>query len=264
MPSPIIAAIIGSGGKTTLMNRLAQSSPGRVLMTTTTHLAYPAAVPASAAGFHALKPGNASAHGQIYPGRFVPFSSCAALAQYWNEHPEEKVILSARLDCEGRQLLSLSPNEADELSALPGLSRLLAEADGSKHLPIKAHRDNEPVLFSSCNLGIAVIGLTAIGRQVCEGQVHRPELLQKLLQCSAEHRLTPQDLAKAMLAYLEKFSCPRRIAVLSQGEHCPEEYTKETEKALLRLLRDYPQDWARQVLVTTAAEFPLALEKLPS
>ena len=247
--APLCIAIIGSGGKTTLMNRLAQACRGRVLLTATTHLAYPSAWQ-----------GKTVHPKQDYPGIFLPFADCASLAADWSALGKETPVLTARLDEEGRHLLGLTPQEVDKLSTLPGLERLIAEADGSKRLPVKAHRSDEPVLFSSCNLGIAVIGLTAVGRRVCAGQVHRPELLRQLLRCTEDHRLTPRDLAAALLAYLEKFSCSRRIAVLSQGEHCPPEYAKETEKALLRLLNDYPGDWARRVLVATAAEFPLSLE----
>ena len=248
--APLCIAIIGSGGKTTLMNRLARACRGRVVMTATTHLAYPSSWE-----------GETVHSKQDYPGIFLPFADCASLAANWSALGKDTPVLTARLDEEGRHLIGLTPQEGDDLSSLPGLERLIAEADGSKRLPVKAHRHDEPVLFSSCNLGIAVIGLTAVGRRVCAGQVHRPELLRQLLGCKEDHRLTPRDLAAALLAYLEKFSCPRRIAVLSQGEHCPPEYAKETEKALFRLLEDYPQDWARRVLITTAAEFPLNLEE---
>ncbi|MDO5297401.1 MAG: selenium cofactor biosynthesis protein YqeC [bacterium] len=249
--APLCIAIIGSGGKTTLMNSLAQICPGRVLMTTTTHLAYPDSYPAC----------SVSHQRQSYAGRFIPFDNLADFRQAWSALSPSSPLLTARLDSEKKHLLGLEPAEIDALSTLPQLDVLIAEADGSKRLPIKAHRPGEPVLFPSCNLGIAVIGMTAIGRQVCPGQVHRPELLQKLLRCSSEHRLTPQDLAAALLAYLEKFSCSQRLAVLSQGEHCPEEYTKETEKAVLRLLEKHTSAWARRTVVTRAKDTALALEK---
>ena len=38
------------------------------------------------------------------------------------------------------------------------------EADGSKHFPVKAPREGEPVLLPECDTVLAVMGLSAIGK----------------------------------------------------------------------------------------------------
>ena len=252
-------AIIGSGGKTTLMCNLARSCPGRVIMTTTTHLAAPH-VKTSDLNCHATKvasdissidgvnsdiiPSDISAYVRqedpCYPGSFAPFINLDTLVRRWQQG--ETCLLTARLNPSQPRLTSLTPAEVDAISTWPDLDRLIVEADGSKRLPIKAHKAGEPVLFSLCTLGIAVIGLGALHRQVTEGEVHRAPLLRQLLGCSAEHRLTPQDIARTAHAYLSLLNTPHRALVLSQAEHGSDGELEAVLQSLRAMLAHYYPD----------------------
>jgi len=76
---------------------------------------------------------------------------------------------------------------------------LLVEADGARGLPCKAPADHEPVLPKECSCVLAVMGLDALGGPV--GEVcFRPELVCALLGCTPEHRLTPEDAAELLLS----------------------------------------------------------------
>lgn len=255
-------SVIGSGGKTSLLKRLGAGGMS-VILTTTTHLAGPrgygggtgGAVGDNACGWEAGGVAGDSARGEEasgvacdnargedYPGIFVPFVSNEQIADRWRECLErgEKCMLTGRLDPDKRKITGLTCEEADELSDLDA-ELVVSEADGSKRLPIKAHAHFEPVLFSKCNYGIAVMGMQALGRRVREGEVHRPELLKKLLGCEEDHALTCQDVARACTAYLAHFKRVKKQAlILSQAEHCTSwdiaELAQEVRKLIPELL----------------------------
>ncbi len=230
-------AIIGSGGKTTLMKRLALAAPGRALLTTTTHLMPPHRESVSHAG--SRRPP------EDYPAEFIPFNNLQQFRSAWEARSSS--ILTARSEDEHHHLRGLTEAEINELATLPDLTWLICEADGSRGLPIKAHASHEPALFSSCTLGIAVMGMQALGRPLIEGQVHRPELLRLLLGYPAEHQLIPADLARAALAYLRQFQTQRRALVLSQAEHCSYNELQDTTALMRELLLGVREPWAQHV-----------------
>lgn len=138
-------AIIGGGGKTTLMLSLAHllASEGHsVLVTTTTHLAWP-------------------------PPKDIIFCS-----------PAEPNSLSA-LAKSGTVVMAGIPCEKNRMTGVPfsletvtGFDYILCEADGSARLPLKVHKETEPVIPGCAGLVIQVAGLTALGR-TAEETVHR-------------------------------------------------------------------------------------------
>ena len=138
-----VLSVIGSGGKTTLLATLARELPGSVILCTTTHMLPFPGIP--------LLPGD-----EIQPVR--------------------EILLRERVVCLGR------PDEKGKLTApaLP-VSQLqtlapwvLVEADGSKHLPLKAHAPYEPVIPPESQHTILVAGASGFGRPILQA-VHRPE-----------------------------------------------------------------------------------------
>ena len=71
----------------------------------------------------------------------------------------------------------LAPAEVDALGGLLPRHVVLVEADGSAGLPVKIHRDDEPVWPARTSLAIVVMGLSALGRPVGE-VLHRHGRLQ--------------------------------------------------------------------------------------
>jgi probable selenium-dependent hydroxylase accessory protein YqeC len=65
----------------------------------------------------------------------------------------------------------------EELASLADY--VLVEADGSKHLPLKAHLEHEPVSPACANQVIQVVGLSGIGCPISQA-VHRPERFAEL------------------------------------------------------------------------------------
>jgi probable selenium-dependent hydroxylase accessory protein YqeC len=66
----------------------------------------------------------------------------------------------------------ISMKEVDKLSQTFPEHVILVEVDGSRSLPMKLHRDDEPLFPQSTTLAVAVAGLSAIGCSV-EKALHR-------------------------------------------------------------------------------------------
>lgn len=163
---PGICAVIGSGGKTTLLRTLGAELPGRVILCTTTHM-----LP-----FPGL---------ELYTG-----GAEEALAERLERH---RLVCVGRWGAEGKLI-------APELS-MEALARLadhvLVEADGSKRLPMKAHGPHEPVIPPESRQVVCVVGASCFGRKV-EEVVHRPEIFCSLTGAGPGATVTPALAARAI------------------------------------------------------------------
>lgn len=139
---PGLTAIIGSGGKTTLLYRLARELEGRgsVIITTSTHIYKPTDLP------FALTAGKVSG------------------------------TLCVGTPCENGKL-SAPQQSFRALMALADY--VLVEADGSAGRPLKAHASHEPVIPREANQVICVVGASGLNRPAAE-TAHRPERFMAL------------------------------------------------------------------------------------
>ncbi len=182
---PSRTAIIGGGGKTTLMLALAEelaAGQHSVLITTTTHLAWP---PPKGCGL--ISPQSAAELNQgAVPGRVT-------LAGY---------------PAEANRMVGLSP----ALLARADYDYILCEADGSRGLPLKVHRPGEPVIPPDTELVIQVAGLSSLGKPV-EKTVHR----YPLLGLAPEEVVTPGLIARILQQGRSRWSGPV-IHLLNQAD----------------------------------------------
>jgi probable selenium-dependent hydroxylase accessory protein YqeC len=148
-------AIIGGGGKTTLMFRLAAelSRARRTIITSTTT--------------RILRP-----HRMLSP--FVALQTDGfSIAQLVKLLSEYRHISVAGYEKEGK----LFPPDSEFLRECGRVAdHLIIEADGARELPIKAPAEWEPVIPPYTSLVIAVAGLDALGKPLDERTVFRPEL----------------------------------------------------------------------------------------
>ena len=156
-----VTALIGGGGKTTLMYTLAEElrRRGTVLVTTSTHIQRPEQYPTLLTADAAAVAAALATHGVV----------CVA-----GETAEGKLCAPA---------LSF-----ELLAALADF--VLVEADGSKRLPQKAHAPHEPVIPPNTCRTVYVVGADGFGhpiRQVC----HRPERYAALCGAAEDDIVTP-------------------------------------------------------------------------
>ncbi|HWR18408.1 MAG TPA: selenium cofactor biosynthesis protein YqeC [Clostridia bacterium] len=163
-----ITAIVGGGGKTTLMMRLSKelSSFGSVIVCTTTHILVPEGI-------------------EFYLG--------ANKETVREALKKQSVISLGEREAETGKLVApkLSMKTLKEIS-----DYVLVEADGSKRLPLKAHAAHEPPIPREVNRILYVVGADGMGKTVREA-AHRPELYAKIIGKSMEDIVTPEDAAFA-------------------------------------------------------------------
>ena len=183
---PGLTAVIGSGGKTSLLRVLAQelSHRGTVLVSTTTRIMRPNWCPFAATAAELC---DGFAHSPIV---------CAG-----SHNPEGKLTAP---DFPGWQYAA---------------DFVLVEADGSKRLPLKAHAPHEPVIPPEANQTILVVGASGFGRPMRES-VHRAPIAAQALGVSEETVVTPELWAK----FLNLEALHTRVLV-NQAENEPERQT---------------------------------------
>jgi len=146
---PELVAIVGGGGKTSLMFALARAWPGRVITTTTTRIF---------AAQMSLSPGVVRlgdwetdleaiiAQVQLHLERF---GQCLIVGQLGEGSNVGKA-------------LGVSPELPGRLLGQAGIDLVLVEADGSRMKPIKAPADHEPVIPAETTLVVPVVGIDAL------------------------------------------------------------------------------------------------------
>lgn len=159
----MIQAIVGAGGKTTLIRRRAEEYRRqglRVLVTTTTHM-------------------------------FIEEDTILdGGAEEIVRALKEKGYAMAGVR-EGEKIAPLPDEVYKEACAHADV--VLVEADGSKHLPIKFPAAHEPVIPQNADEIVVVCGLHALGRRLGEA-AHRPELAAACLGISQDTPVTAQHI----------------------------------------------------------------------
>lgn len=204
---PGITAIIGSGGKSTLLKTLGlelMRAGGRVLLCTTTHMFPVAGVPwdGSSRRLDAApwKPGALHA----------PVCTCEACAGM-----NRGSICQAGVLDPGTGKLSAPAEPLGELAQR--FNYVLAEADGSKRLPLKAHATWEPAIPSGTANVVWVVGASGLGKPVAE-VVHRPELFCKRCGCEPTDIATPERVAMVLNAERQMLSLNNARIMLNQAD----------------------------------------------
>lgn len=202
---PGITAIIGSGGKSTLLKTLGlelMRAGGRVLLCTTTRMFPVAGVPwdGSSRRLDAApwKPG----------ALHVPGCTCEACAGM----SRGNICQAGVLDPETGKL-SAPAEPLNELAQR--FDYVLAEADGSKRLPLKAHATWEPVIPSGTANVVWLVGASGLGKPVAE-VVHRSELFCERCGCEPADTATPERVAQVLNAELRMLNLNNARIMLNQ------------------------------------------------
>ena len=92
---------------------------------------------------------------------------------------------------------------------------VLAEADGSKRLPLKAHAAWEPVIPDATANVVWVVGASGLGKPVAE-VAHRPELFCERCGCEPTDAATPERVAMVLNAELRMLNLNNARIMLNQ------------------------------------------------
>ncbi len=112
---------------------------------------------------------------------------------------------------DGQALLPAEP--LDQLAQR--FDYVLAEADGSKRLPLKAHAAWEPVIPSGTANIAWIVGVSGLGKPIAE-VVHRPELFCERCGCELTDIATPERVATVLNAELRMLNLNNARIMLNQ------------------------------------------------
>ena len=167
-----VVAIVGGGGKTTLLYRLGREAQAR--------------------GLRTVLSGTA---------RFTPDPSGRAPEAIVEAEPEildgvrqslerTSLVVAATARASQHRLMPLSDEAIAALAATDGVRLIALEADGSKMLPFKAPAEHEPAIPPAATHVVAVVGADAIDAPLDDEHVHRPERVRALLEPSMRDATT--------------------------------------------------------------------------
>ena len=275
---PGITAIIGSGGKTSLLRSLSRELSHELPSEVSRELSHelPSELSHEMPCKQARQLSHGSSHGRSGRGsrillttttHILPFQDLPCLrvsseeTSSWVREQLAEFDVSVKEICFGSGLL---PENSDsrlsfnpKLSApgfplyelLPAADYILTEADGARHHYMKAHAHYEPVIPDRCGRTILVIGAQGFGMKVAEA-VHRPELFCRLTGTQPGDIVTPALYAEFLRREVEgglAFDC-----ILMNGVSCEQR-------------RDCAAEFAAEFTVKMAGQFsgPVVLAALP-
>lgn len=158
-----LVCLVGGGGKTSTMFRLAKELSARgkkVLVTTTTAIYFP--------------------EKEQYDSLIV--SEEEAPERFDTQNSFGITVLGRAVSREGK-LLGVNPSFLDAVFLRDIYDYILVEGDGSKGRPVKAPAEHEPVVPAAATKVIGLIGLDCVGKQADRDSVHRPEQFCRLVGC---------------------------------------------------------------------------------
>ena len=212
-PSGELVAIVGGGGKSSLMFALASQLTGRGVMTTTTRIF--SEQMSSAAEVCTLSDAD-------WRARLDAF--------------ESGLLVVGRV--EGERAVGVPPELPAEMLAHPRVDWVVVEADGSRMLPVKAPAAHEPAIPVGTTLLVPVVGIDALSKPIAQ-IAHRPERVSAIAGLTVEDTLTPAALARLITSPeggLKGAASAGRTAVLINKVESAAEcaLAREVAKTILR------------------------------
>ncbi len=180
-----VVSLVGAGGKTSLMFRLAAElvdAGKRVITTTTTKILYPTE--------------TQSRHVLVDPDPHrLRRRAAAAAGEY-----RHLTLAHPRREDHPEKLTGLSPQLVDELWATGRWDCILVEADGAAGRPLKAPADHEPVISAGTTCVVGVVGVRVLGGTATEEWVFRLEHFCRVTGLAQGEPVTPGAVATLLLS----------------------------------------------------------------
>lgn len=158
-----VVAIVGGGGKTTILYRLGAetaSAGGRAVLTGTTRFTPP--------------------EKGIQPALILAGDQAQLLTELRRALEQAPVVIAGTGWGNKGRILPLEPDWLAAVAALPGVTAVIAEADGSAGRPFKAPAEHEPVVAAATTLLLTVVGIDVLTKPLVSEKVHRPERVAAL------------------------------------------------------------------------------------
>lgn len=153
-------AVVGSGGKTSLIFYIARNVP-RAIITTTTHLSI-----------------KQSMQGDLHIDADLPFDNIVN-----NLKSDNQIFVLSSVSAENERVKGPGPFLLDKISEYCRLNNvtLLIESDGSRQLPLKAPANYEPCIPLWVDVVVVVAGLNGLFTTINDDHVHRSHIFCEIV-----------------------------------------------------------------------------------
>jgi molybdenum cofactor cytidylyltransferase len=239
-----VISLVGGGGKTTLMfswgRELASCRRG-VILTTTTKIWDPGPSP-----------------------DFLPFvSQDFSILREWilGHLSSSPCLLVARARLASGKLDGIPPEWVEAIIQIPGVTCILAEADGAKGYSLKAPREGEPVVPLNTTLLVPAVGIDALGCALDENHVFRWKLAMEILQ-EPEGTILNEEMICRLLAETLK-ECPEGVRVIPFINKIDSPNDLERGRKLGQALLQIPGQEIKRVVLGQAQKVPVVKEVIP-
>jgi probable selenium-dependent hydroxylase accessory protein YqeC len=179
-----VVSLVGAGGKTSLMFKLAQeiSRAGQtVLTTTTTKILEPAPEQSSCV---------------------IVSESVETIVKNARDLIKKKTLhitVAANRGQRENKLIGLKPQSVDLIAKTNLFHWILVEADGAAGRPLKVPANHEPVIPESTKLVIGLVGLSGVGKPVSDEWIHRLERFSSLTGLAAGQKITAAAVCNVLI-----------------------------------------------------------------
>lgn len=175
----LVVSVIGGGGKTTLLDRLASECAERelsVILTSTTKFEVNSSI-----------------------SRIVEDETEKFWSVLERRAPDEHILAVAKGRFGGKnRLLGFNTQVVGELRRFADV--VIVEADGSRQRSLKTHRQFEPVIPYETTSTIIICGADIVGEPLNDKTVHRAEMFAKKWDLRVDHTLTPEIVARELIS----------------------------------------------------------------
>jgi probable selenium-dependent hydroxylase accessory protein YqeC len=201
-----VISLVGAGGKTSLMFRLARELSGQgdaVLSTTTTKIYTP---------------------GRTQSSVVMVSESAGELAREAGKILRHKPHITAgsRRIAFQNKLKGFAPEIIDAIRQSGTFRWIVVEADGAAGKSIKAPAGHEPVIAQSTKWVIGIVGLGAVGKPLTEKWAFRPQLVSKITGLAPGEPITEAAVAEVLTnanGIMKGYPAQaQRVAFLNQAE----------------------------------------------
>ena len=240
-----VVSLVGAGGKTSLLFRLAHefSKAGKTVLTTTTTKIF---MPRKDQSIHVVQGRSAA-------------SILSQAKERLGDHSHVTAV-SSLLSPQGK-LAGLDPDVVDHIWKSGVFQWILVEADGAAGRPLKAPAVHEPVIPGSCTHAIGIVGLSVLSNPLEESWVFRPEIFSDLTGLQRGQNISEEAVADLIVHPLGLMKDVTResagFVFLNQADG-PEKV--KTALRICRILKERKFKRAKAVLIGQAVGEPPVLE----
>ena len=179
-----VVSLVGAGGKTSLMFKLAHeiSEAGESVLTTTTTKMY--------------EPPRDQSSCLIVSDSV---EKIVKKSKYFLNKTKLHITTAASHVQHEKKLIGLQPEAIESISKANLFSWIIVEADGAAGKPLKAHADYEPIIPTSTKWLVGMIGLKGVGKPLSDDWVHRPELFSTITGLAANKEVTEAAVGDVLM-----------------------------------------------------------------